>query len=172
MDSPAAFASRGRGTSRPSPLASPPVAEPELHPAVVATAGVAVVDEAGILLVRRADDDTWCLPGGRMEFGESVSECARREFGEETGRSVELIDVLGFYSDPREQTHRYPDGTVVQFAGVVFRGTAGPVIGPLAGDTVEVRWFASSQLPANLMACDAPIIRDALAGDLPRPIIA
>jgi ADP-ribose pyrophosphatase YjhB (NUDIX family) len=99
-----------------------------------------------------------------MEFGESVSECARREFGEETGRSVELIDVLGVYSDPREQTHRYPDGSLVQFAAVVFRGTAGAVVGPLAGDTVEVRWFASSELPANLMACDAPIIRDALAG--------
>ena len=107
-----------------------------------------------------------------MEFGESVSECARREFGEETGRSVELIDVLGVYSDPREQTHRYPDGDLVQFAAVVFRGTAGAVVRPLAGDTIEVRWFASSELPANLMACDAPIIRDALAGDRPRPIIA
>ena len=164
-------AATGR-TTRPSPLASPTVAESELHPSVLATAGVAVVDGAGILLVRRADDGTWCLPGGRMEFGESVTECAQREFGEETGRSVELTEVLGFYSDPREQTHRYPDGTLVQFAGVVFRGTAGPVVGPLAGDTVEVRWFASSELPTNLMACDAPIIRDALAGDRLRPIIA
>jgi ADP-ribose pyrophosphatase YjhB (NUDIX family) len=147
------------------------VAEPE-RPSVLATAGVAVVDRGAILLVRRADDGTWCVPGGRMEFGESVRECAQREFSEETGRSVELTDVLGFYSDPCEQTHRYPDGTVVQFAGVVFRGTAGPVVGPLAGDTVEVRWFVSSELPANLMACDAPIIRDALAERLRRPIVA
>jgi ADP-ribose pyrophosphatase YjhB (NUDIX family) len=167
----AAVAGR-RAHARPSPVASPTVAVSELHPAVLVTAGVAVVDGAGILLVRRADDGTWCLPGGRMEFGESVSECARREFGEETGRSVKLIDVLGVYSDPREQTHRYPDGSLVQFAAVVFRGTAGAVVGPLAGDTVEVRWFAASELPANLMACDAPIIRDALAGDRPRPIIA
>ena len=107
-----------------------------------------------------------------MEFGESVSDCARREFAEETGQSVELTDLLGVYSDPREQTHRYPDGTLVQFAAVVFCGAAGPAVGPLAGDTVEVRWFASSELPANLMACDAPIIRDALAGDRPRPNIS
>ena len=147
------------------------MAASELHPAVLVTAGVAVVDGAGILLVQRADDGTWCLPGGRMEFGESVSECARREFSEETGRAVELTDVLGVYSDPREQTHRYPDGTVVQFAAVVFRGTAGAVVRPLAGDTVEVGWFTSSELPTNLMACDAPIIRDALAGDRSRPII-
>jgi ADP-ribose pyrophosphatase YjhB (NUDIX family) len=140
-------------------------------PAVLVTSGVAVVDEGRILLVRRTDDGTWCLPGGRMEFGESVSDCARREFVEETGQSVALTDLLGVYSDPREQTHRYPDGTVVQFTAVVFSGTAGPVVGPLAGDTVEVRWFASAELPANLMACDAPIIRDALAGDRPTPRI-
>jgi ADP-ribose pyrophosphatase YjhB (NUDIX family) len=97
-----------------------------------------------------------------MEFGESVRECARREFTEETGRAVDVMDLLGLYSDPREQTHRYPDGTLVQFAAAVFRGTAGPEVGPLAGDTVEVRWFSSAELPPNLMACDAPIIRDAL----------
>jgi ADP-ribose pyrophosphatase YjhB (NUDIX family) len=136
----------------------------------MATAGVAVIEDSRILLVRRADDGTWCLPGGRLEFGESVSDCARREFGEETGCTVELTGLLGVYSDPREQTHRYPDGTVVQFAGVVFLGRAGPPVGPLAGDTVEVRWFESSELPSPMMACDAPIIRDAL-GDPTPPII-
>lgn len=107
-----------------------------------------------------------------MEFGESVSDCARREFAEETGRSVELAGLLGVYSDPRQQTHRYPDGTLMQFTAVVFRGRAGPTVGPLAGDTVEVRWFGSSELPPNLMACDAPIIRDALADDRADPTIA
>ena len=136
------------------------------------TAGVAVTDRGRILLVRRADDGSWCLPGGRMEFGESVSDCARREFAEETGLSVELTGLLGVYSRPAEQTHRYPDGAVVQFVGVVFTGTAGPPVGPLAGDTVAWQWFASSALPPNLMACDAPIIRDALAATPPRPIIA
>jgi 8-oxo-dGTP diphosphatase len=148
------------------------VTTPEPTPVVLVTAGVAVVDEAQILLVRRADDGTWCLPGGRMEFGESVSDCARREFAEETGRSVALTGLLGVYSDPRQQTHRYPDGRMVQFTAVVFFGMAGPVVGSLAGDTVEVGWFASAALPTNLMACDAPIIRDALAGDRPRPTIA
>jgi 8-oxo-dGTP pyrophosphatase MutT (NUDIX family) len=101
-----------------------------------------------------------------------VSDCARREFLEETGRSVALTGLLGVYSDPGEQTHRYPDGTVAQFVGVVFTGTIGPPIGPLAGDTVEVGWFSPSELPAELMACDAPIIRDALAAGLARPIVA
>jgi len=139
---------------------------------VQATAGVAVTDRDRILLVRRADDGTWCLPGGRLEFGESVSDGARREFAEETGRSVDLTGLLGVYSRPAEQTHRYPDGAVVQFVAVVFTGTAGPTVGPLAGDTVEVAWFSSSELPPNVMASDAPIIRDALAAGPPRPVVA
>jgi ADP-ribose pyrophosphatase YjhB (NUDIX family) len=142
------------------------------RPSLQATTGVAAIDGTRILLVRRADDGTWCLPGGRVEFGESVRDGARREFVEETGRAVELTGFLGVYSEPVEQTHRYPDGSVVQFVAVVFTGTVGPEVGPLAGDTVEVRWFESSELPSDLMACDAPIIRDALAGPADRPLIA
>jgi ADP-ribose pyrophosphatase YjhB (NUDIX family) len=137
---------------------------------VQATAGVAATDRGRILLVRRADDGTWCLPGGRVELGESVSDCARREFAEETGQSVDVNGLLGVYSRPKEQTHTYPDGAVVQFVAVVFTGVAGPTIGPLAGDTVEARWFSPSELP-SLMACDAPIIHDALAGTPPPPRI-
>ena len=139
--------------------------------AVVATAGVACVADGAILLVRRADDGTWCLPGGTVEFGESIDACAEREFAEETGRSVELTGLLGVYSRPPEQVHRYPDGTVAHFVGVVFEGRAGPVGGPLAADSVGTEWFAADDLPPNLMVSDAPIIRDALSGRA-RPIVA
>ena len=64
---------------------------------VQATAGVAAVRDDRILLVRRADDGTWCLPGGRVEFGESIVGCATREFLEETGYSVEVAGLLGVY---------------------------------------------------------------------------
>jgi 8-oxo-dGTP pyrophosphatase MutT (NUDIX family) len=137
---------------------------------VQATAGVAAVNGGRILLVKRTDDGTWCLPGGRVEFGESIDECARREFIEETGCSVELTRLLGVYSRPVDQTHRYPDGDVVQFVGVVFEGMAGPAVGPLAGDTTEIRWFGADELP-TLMQCDAPIIDDALS-TRDRPVIA
>jgi 8-oxo-dGTP diphosphatase len=140
--------------------------------AVQATAGVTVVRDGRILLVRRADDGTWCLPGGRVEFGESIVECAEREFLEETGSTVVVTALVGVYSDPAEQTHRYPDGTVIQFVGVVFDGVLRDApTGELAGDTVEVGWFDTGALPERLMAADAPIIRDRLAGR-PPPVIA
>ena len=137
---------------------------------VQATAGVAAVVDGRILLVRRTDDGSWCLPGGRVEFGESVAACARREFAEETGRAVELTGLLGVYSRPDDQIHRYPDGAIVQFVGVVFEGRAGDHTGPLAGDTCDTRWFAAAALPADLMASDVPPIRDALSGR-GRPVI-
>jgi len=137
---------------------------------VQATAGVTAITDGRILLVRRTDDGTWCLPGGRVEFGESIEACARREFEEETGHVVELTGLLGVYSAPDDQIHRYPDGEVVHFVGVVFEGQAGPRARELAGDTTEARWFPTAELPANLMASDVPPIRDALSRR-DRPVI-
>jgi len=137
---------------------------------VQATAGVAAIADGRILLVRRTDDGTWCLPGGRVEFGESIEACARREFEEETGHVVELTGLLGVYSAPDDQIHRYPDGEVVHFVGVVFEGRAGLQARELAGDTTEARWFPTADLPANLMASDVPPIRDALSRR-DRPVI-
>lgn len=136
-----------------------------------ATAGIAAIERGRILLVKRADDGTWCLPGGRVELGESVEEGAVREFGEETGHEVEVTGLLGIYSRPNEQTHRYPSGEVAQFVAIMFEGRCGARTRRLAGDTVEISWFAPNSLPRNLMACDAPIIRDALSAR-PRPVVA
>ena len=61
-----------------------------------------------LLLVRRGKPpflDMLCLPGGHVDFEESVEDAARREAKEETNLDVELIDILGVYSrikrDPR-----------------------------------------------------------------------
>lgn len=148
-----------------------PEPEPLPRGRVQATAGVAVIEHGRILLVKRADDGTWCLPGGRLEVGESAEAGALREFAEETGHDVEVTSLLGVYSRPDEQTHHYPDGEVSQFVAVVFEGSLGEVTRTLAGDTMELSWFAPEELPKNLMACDAPIIRDALSAR-PRPVIA
>ena len=62
--------------------------------------GVAVVQDGRILLVPHYDTDAgpvqWCIPGGRLEPGESLAEAAKREFAEETGLRVQdchLFDV-------------------------------------------------------------------------------
>lgn len=61
------------------------------------------LDEPGvpIVLVQRANPPHgWALPGGFVDYGESLERAAVREAAEETGLAVELVAVLGAYSDP------------------------------------------------------------------------
>ena len=74
------------------------------HPLVGATAIARLNDgsEAGaIILVRRKDDGLWSLPGGLVDWGETVESTVVRELQEETGLTVTQIDgLVGVYSAP------------------------------------------------------------------------
>ena len=130
------------------------------------TAGVVARDRRGRLLrVQRADDGGWSLPGGRVEVGETWRACAEREFREETGLTVTIGAILGIYSDPTNQVHRYGDGTEVQFVGVVFEGHVdGSSVRPPDDEIKAVRYFDGADLPANLFGPDRPVLADTLSG--------
>lgn len=64
--------------------------------------GVIIMRENRILLGKRKGshgEDTWATPGGHLEFGESVEQCAIREVLEETGLCVKKITKLDFTND-------------------------------------------------------------------------
>ncbi|HIJ98897.1 TPA: NUDIX hydrolase [archaeon] len=91
---------------------------------------VLIADETkGILLVKRKTEPfkgRYALPGGMVEYGETVEKAAVREVKEETGLDVELEGILGVYSD----SDRDPRGHTVS---IVFFAT--PKKGKISGST-------------------------------------
>jgi ADP-ribose pyrophosphatase YjhB (NUDIX family) len=68
---------------------------------VLPAAFAVVRDRIGrVLLVRRADDLNWELPGGRIDVGESAVDAVVREVAEEAGLAITVTELAGVYSDP------------------------------------------------------------------------
>lgn len=93
-----------------------------------------------ILLTRRADNNQWCLPSGRVEAGESVAETCKRETLEETGLQVEIVRLIGVYSNPH-QLIEYSDGNRIHLISLCFEVRV--VGGELATshETTEFNYF-------------------------------
>ncbi|MBI3451123.1 MAG: NUDIX hydrolase [Acidobacteria bacterium] len=110
-------------------------------------------DPARIVLVRRRNPPHgWAIPGGFVDYGESVEAAAVREMKEETGLDVTLTRQLHIYSDPA----RDPRGHTVT---VVFVGTARGA--PAGGDdALEARVFTRSTLPADLVFDHPQVLED------------
>ncbi|MFG3099200.1 NUDIX domain-containing protein [Streptomyces sp. NPDC048182] len=112
---------------------------------LVPAASVIVVDADGrVLLQRRVDNGKWALPGGRMEIGETLPGCAVRETREETGLDVEVLGLVGTYTDPGH-VFAYDDGEVRQEFSICF--LARPTGGELAvsDESTEVAWFEPAE---------------------------
>ncbi|WP_194829021.1 NUDIX domain-containing protein [Nocardia sp. XZ_19_231] len=107
---------------------------------------VLVTDGAGrILMQRRGDSGNWSLPGGAMEIGETLEECAVRETKEETGLDIEITGLLGIYTDP-EHVIEYGDGEVRQEFAVTYLGR---VVGgeiAVSSESTEVRFVGADEL--------------------------
>jgi 8-oxo-dGTP pyrophosphatase MutT (NUDIX family) len=115
---------------------------PTAH-ALLPAAFAVVRDAAGrVLLVRRADDGNWELPGGRIDVGESAAATVVREVAEEAGLTVRVTGVAGIYSDPGHVL-AYPDGEVRQQVALCFHAIAAGGGDPRADgrETVAASWF-------------------------------
>lgn len=133
------------------------------HAAVKLGTCIVIFDEnRRVVLERRSDCGWWCLPGGRVDPGETVLVTALREAQEETGLRVEPISFLGLFSDPRSRTVRYPDnGDIRQLIDATI--LAKPIGGRLAAssESLDVRWFAPGELPLNTVPPVIEILRAA-----------
>lgn len=79
----------------------------------VPTVDIIIETGGGVVLVRRKNPPHgWALPGGFVDYGESLEEAAVREAREETGLSVELIRQFHTYSDPGRDPRQHTITTV------------------------------------------------------------
>jgi 8-oxo-dGTP diphosphatase len=108
----------------------------------------------GIVLIKRANPPYgWALPGGYVDYGESLESAAVREAKEETSLDIELIGQFHSYSDPGRDSRQHNISTVF-----VARADGVP---KAASDAREVRVFASmDSLPAPLVFDHGKILQD------------
>ena len=67
----------------------------------------------GIVLIKRKNPpDGWAIPGGFVDYGESLEEAAVREAKEETSLDIQLKKQLHTYSDPRRDSRLHTISTV------------------------------------------------------------
>jgi 8-oxo-dGTP pyrophosphatase MutT (NUDIX family) len=134
---------------------------------VPAASAVVVDDEGRVLLQRRLDNGLWSLPGGTMEVGETIRQCVIREVKEETGLDIDVVSLVGIYSDPR-YVIEYANGEVRQQFSVCFYCRPRSGILMSSPESIEVAWFDLADLPAiELQPSIALRIQHALSGHLP-----
>jgi 8-oxo-dGTP diphosphatase len=103
---------------------------------------VVLNDKGEILLVERKwKPHGWALPGGHVEYGESVAQAASRELREETGLIVDPTDLtlLGEWSNP----NRDPRGHVISLA-YLAKSYTGEL--KAADDAKNVKFFKAEVL--------------------------
>ncbi|PBC71599.1 ADP-ribose pyrophosphatase YjhB (NUDIX family) [Streptomyces sp. TLI_235] len=135
---------------------------------LVPAASVVVVDQDGrVLLQRRTDNGMWALPGGKMDLGESLAGCGIRETREETGIDVEIVGIVGTYTNPGH-VFAYDDGEVRQEFSICLLGR--PVGGQLrtSDESFEVAWFTPAEIDElPMVASIRKRVNDWLSGLIP-----
>ena len=113
-------------------------------------------DDGIILIKRKNPPDGWALPGGFVEYGESIESASIREAREETGLDVELARQFHTYSDPKRDPRHHTITTVF-----VARAHGRPLAGD---DAKEIGIFRRENLPDQIAFDHRDIINDYFAG--------
>jgi 8-oxo-dGTP diphosphatase len=129
---------------------------------VVGINAVARTEDGRVLLIKRSDTGMWALPGGTVEWGETLQETLPRELLEEAGvEEVEAGALIGVYSDP-ERDPRFHAVTVVVHAKI------GPLVRPPVNslEILDVALFEPGDLPLELSHGNREMLDNALGGRL------
>lgn len=104
------------------------------------TVDIIIALEGGVVLIKRKNPPLgWALPGGFVDYGESLEQAAVREAREETGLEVKLVRQLRTYSAPERDPRQHTISTV-------FIATAQGLL-KAGDDAAEAALFTRETLP-------------------------
>lgn len=119
----------------------------------VPTVDIIIEMDGGVVLIERRNPPVgWAIPGGFVDYGESVATAARREALEETRLTVTLQEQFFCYSDPDRDPRQHTMSTVF-----IARAEGTP---QGADDAGQARVFAREALPSPLVFDHARILAD------------
>jgi len=139
------------------------IARHVLRRPVVGIAAAARTPDGSWLLIRRADTGTWALPGGTLEWGETLQQALKRELLEEAGvEQLTFGRLVGVYSRP-DRDPRFHAVTILVTVTVEPPKLAPD--NPL--EILEARLFHEGELPEKLAMTQHELLRDARADQPP-----
>jgi 8-oxo-dGTP diphosphatase len=126
---------------------------------------IELVDGSIVMIERKNPPHGWALPGGFVDYGESLESAAVREAKEETSLDVNLTEQFYTYSDPKRDPRHHTVSTV-------FVATAHGI--PKGADDARVASpVREEKLPAPIVFDHAQILRDYFnfkkTGQRPKP---
>jgi ADP-ribose pyrophosphatase YjhB (NUDIX family) len=98
----------------------------------IPTVDIIIEYKGGIILIKRKNPpEGWALPGGFVDYGESLETAAFREAKEETGLNIKLIRQFHTYSDPKRDSRHHTITTVyiAKAKGIAIAGDDAEQIG-------------------------------------------
>lgn len=132
------------------------------------TPGVCAVilnNKRQILLHKRQDNGGWTLPGGKMNVGESISECCKREVEEELGIRVKVKRVVGIYTTP-DYVFDFGGGYIFQPFVIAFLCTTSDGRFTINEESTEARWFSRGDISKLKLLSDTnQVIKHAFEED-------
>jgi ADP-ribose pyrophosphatase YjhB (NUDIX family) len=132
-------------------LADPGIVTPKVGCSVAAFA-----DDGRAVMIQRADNHRWALPGGYAEIGSAPSVNGLREFREETGFDAEIERLVGVY-DNRE----FGSIANYQFYICLFRGRITGGAAAVTHETLDVRLVDPADPPSDMSLLQRTMLRDA-----------
>ena len=110
---------------------------------------IPLLTDGRIVLVKRRDTGEWGLPGGLIDWGETVESSAERELKEETGLNLLTIDrLIGVYSSPRRDPRMH--SISISLAVTV----EGALLVEDKGEISQVKAFSLSDIPFGRLSHD------------------